>query len=303
MDFSASRSLNRVTLDVSAFPKHRLVPVEPGRTQLWLEGATLAPSQARVLDVSALTKRVERIACYPHGSDSNSAVVLELTHLPRLATRVEREGSRLVLELYDEGELPSSVTGVARDGGVARRTQTVAAENREGRPEPSQRMVGQGGAELAATTAEEAVAGVTPALLAQQAGERYGGRRINLDLKDADIHNVLRLLAEVGRVNVVTADNVQGNVTIRMRNVPWDQALDVILQAKGLGMVRRANMNPRRAARGAAKGARARDSAGGSGGATDTDRDAPHSGLLRQCGGYPVASSRSALRARQYRRR
>jgi len=71
---------------------------------------------------------------------------------------------------------------------------------------------------------------------------RYSGRRIDLDFKDADIHNILRLLAEVGGVNVVTADDVQGTVTIRMRNVPWDQALDVILQAKGLGMVRRGNL-------------------------------------------------------------
>jgi type IV pilus assembly protein PilQ len=243
VDFVASRSVDRLTLDVTAFPKHRLVAVEPGRTQLWLEGSSLAPSQARVMDVSALTKRVERVAAYPHSGDSGSSVVLELTHLPRLATRVEREGKHLVLELYDEGELPSSVTGVARDGGVARRIQTVAASNVDA---PLPPLVGtlRGHTESGSTTSssEEAVAGVTPALLGQQAGERYAGRRIDLDLKDADVHNVLRLLAEVGRVNVVTADNVQGSVTIRMRNVPWDQALDVILQAKGLGMVRRANM-------------------------------------------------------------
>ncbi|MCA9606514.1 MAG: type IV pilus secretin PilQ, partial [Myxococcales bacterium] len=59
---------------------------------------------------------------------------------------------------------------------------------------------------------------------------------------NADIHNILRLIAEVGGVNIVTSDDVSGTVTIRMRNVPWDQALDVILQAKGLGMVRRGNL-------------------------------------------------------------
>ena len=53
---------------------------------------------------------------------------------------------------------------------------------------------------------------------------------------------MLRLLADVGQVNIVTADNVTGTVTIRMRNVPWDQALDVVLQSKGLGMVRQGNM-------------------------------------------------------------
>lgn len=83
-------------------------------------------------------------------------------------------------------------------------------------------------------------AGFTATLNGQARG--FNGRRIDLDLKDADIHNILRLLADVGRVNIVTADDVSGNVTIRMRNVPWDQALDVVLQAKGLGMVRAGNL-------------------------------------------------------------
>lgn len=75
-----------------------------------------------------------------------------------------------------------------------------------------------------------------------RAARRYSGRRIDLDFKDADIHNILRLLSEVGGVNIITTDDVGGSVTIRMRNVPWDQALEVILQAKGLGMVRQANL-------------------------------------------------------------
>jgi type IV pilus assembly protein PilQ len=70
----------------------------------------------------------------------------------------------------------------------------------------------------------------------------YTGRRIDLDFKDADIQNILRLLSEVGNVNIVTSDEVKGSVTIRMRNVPWDQALDVILRAKGLGQVRTDNL-------------------------------------------------------------
>jgi type IV pilus assembly protein PilQ len=71
---------------------------------------------------------------------------------------------------------------------------------------------------------------------------KYNGRRIDLDFKDADIHNILRLLAEVGGVNIVTSDDVQGSVTIRMRDVPWDQALDVIMEAKGLGAERKGNL-------------------------------------------------------------
>jgi len=70
----------------------------------------------------------------------------------------------------------------------------------------------------------------------------YSGRRIDLDFKDADLHNILRLLSEVGNVNIVTSDKVSGRVTIRMKNVPWDHALDVILRAKQLGQVREGNL-------------------------------------------------------------
>ena len=74
------------------------------------------------------------------------------------------------------------------------------------------------------------------------ARRRYTGRRIDLDFKGADIHNILRLLADVGQVNIVTSDDVKGEVTIKMKNVPWDQALDVILRAKLLGQVREGNL-------------------------------------------------------------
>ncbi|HET6150611.1 MAG TPA: type IV pilus secretin PilQ [Polyangia bacterium] len=71
---------------------------------------------------------------------------------------------------------------------------------------------------------------------------RYIGRRIDLDFRGADIHNILRLLSDVGQVNIVTSDDVKGEVTIKMKNVPWDQAMDVILRAKLLGQVREGNL-------------------------------------------------------------
>lgn len=94
------------------------------------------------------------------------------------------------------------------------------------------------------TTAEHVSPSAQSSVLAQVAarGGAQPGRRIDLDLKDADIHNILRLLADVGKVNIITTDDVSGSVTIRLRNVPWEQALDVVLQAKSLGMVRQGNL-------------------------------------------------------------
>ncbi|WP_242342625.1 type IV pilus secretin PilQ [Anaeromyxobacter terrae] len=63
----------------------------------------------------------------------------------------------------------------------------------------------------------------------------YTGRRITLDFHDIDIRNLLRLIADVSKKNIVVADDVNGKVTVSLRNVPWDQALDLVLKAKGLG--------------------------------------------------------------------
>ena len=55
-------------------------------------------------------------------------------------------------------------------------------------------------------------------------GAKYRGAPLDLDVKDADIHDVMRLLADVGNVNIVVPDAVQGKVTLRLKRVAWDQA-------------------------------------------------------------------------------
>jgi type IV pilus assembly protein PilQ len=73
-------------------------------------------------------------------------------------------------------------------------------------------------------------------------GKEYVGRRISLDFKEVEIADVLRLVAEVSDLNVIAGDEVKGKVTIRLVDVPWDQALDVILLTKGLGFIRIGNV-------------------------------------------------------------
>lgn len=59
---------------------------------------------------------------------------------------------------------------------------------------------------------------------------------------DADLRNILRLIAEISELNIVAGDDVKGRVTIRLVDVPWEQALGVILQSQSLGMVRVGNV-------------------------------------------------------------
>lgn len=70
----------------------------------------------------------------------------------------------------------------------------------------------------------------------------YSTRLIDLDVEGADLHDVCRLLAEVGKVNIVVADDVKGSVTLVLKRVPWDRALEVILRAKGYASERDGNI-------------------------------------------------------------
>jgi type IV pilus assembly protein PilQ len=126
--------------------------------------------------------------------------------------------------------------------------QTPPTEEAPAPSRPPSRVIARDPAPAAtpAPTGDEAEAGFLSTVPMQITGARGAttgtGRRIDIDLRDADIHNVLRLLAEVGNVNIVTSDDVSGNVTIRMHNVPWDRALEVILAARSLGMQRDGNI-------------------------------------------------------------
>ncbi len=67
---------------------------------------------------------------------------------------------------------------------------------------------------------------------------RFVGRRISLDFQQADITNILRLIAEVSGFNIVVGEGVKAKVTMKLVSVPWDQALDMLLKMNGLGMIR-----------------------------------------------------------------
>jgi len=210
-------------------------------TRIVVAGAALPSGLARILDVGAYAGRVSKIASFSDPENPDQTIV-EVEHAAGTQHRLLKEANALVFEFYAAAERSPSLTGIARDGGIARKVQTVSTE--EFPVDVPRVQSGLGAHAIERTervTVPEAAQAITPALFGQ-ARERYQGRRIDLDLKDADIHNVLRLLADVGHVNIITADNVSGSVTIRMRNVPWDQALDVILQAKSLGVIRQGNL-------------------------------------------------------------
>ncbi|MFW6049992.1 MAG: type IV pilus secretin PilQ [Myxococcota bacterium] len=206
---------DRVVVDLNRPARFRIPERDTqGTARMEVAGAKLASRASRSVrgGTDSVIRRVE-------ASATRDGVVLEVDRAAASRGTAIREGNRIVWLFSPE-----------RNGRSRPRTHTIAREKDY--------------AALETDTAEAAgfLSDVPLQVRGARTRRRYSGRRIDLDFKDADIHNILRLLAEVGGVNVVTSDDVSGAVTIRMRNVPWDQALDVILQAKGLGMVRRGNL-------------------------------------------------------------
>ncbi len=139
------------------------------------------------------------------------------TPVQRIDARTSGTGTQLVLNTSGNFESMAYQTG--REYIVEIVPRSAAATSR---------AVGATGSSKAAPTA---------------AGARsYSGRPVTFNFQDVPVRTVLQLIAEESGLNVVAADNVSGNVTLRLMNVPWDQALDIVLQAKGLDKRRSGNV-------------------------------------------------------------
>jgi len=240
---------DRVIVDLGAIPAYSIGASTSGRPQLQLKSTALPETLARTLDVTAFQGTLKSITA-SHDAAAGTTL-LELDRAAEAPGTISVEGGTLVWSFpvpkpsgvpAPAAQLHIDGRAVGRDGGTVRHVITVARE-----PEPHdipriERSIHDEDPVQVETSAGGAAGFASTAGGNVLAQARYTGRRINIDLKDADIHNVLRLLADTGHVNIVTADDVSGTITIRMVNVPWDQVLDVVLQAKGLGMVRQGNL-------------------------------------------------------------
>jgi type IV pilus assembly protein PilQ len=233
--FERKGDKDRVVVALSAIPSYAMTPGPNGRIRLELRGARLASDGlARELDVSAMNGPLKSVSTFDAGGGRGTIVEIDRTTDAQGAVAVE--GKSLVWS-FDRATPRAVTSSLAKPMGGDGKSVTVERDDAPNVPriETSIR-------EPQVETASAGQAGFASSLRAQEGGGKYTGRRIDLDFQNADIHSILRMLADVGKVNVVTADDVSGAVTIRMRNVPWDQALDVILSAKGLGMVRQGNL-------------------------------------------------------------
>ncbi|MFT3755025.1 MAG: type IV pilus secretin PilQ family protein [Pseudoxanthomonas sp.] len=88
--------------------------------------------------------------------------------------------------------------------------------------------------EIAPRAAQAAMGAAPASAKGGVPARKYAGKPVTFNFQDVPVRTVLQLIAEESGLNVVASDTVQGNVTLRLTNVPWDQALDIVLRAKGL---------------------------------------------------------------------
>ena len=182
---------------------------------------------------------------FRRGPSGAGQVVVELAD-PRTTVDVREEGGRIIVDFQDTS-LPDALLRRLDVTDFATPVSTVDAV----RANADARLV------ISTSSAFEQVAYQTdnlftlefqaPSETAQPSGifnvdREYTGERLTLNFQDIETRAVLQLLADTSDLNIVVSDSVQGNVTLRLQNVPWDQALDILLTTKGLDMRRNGNV-------------------------------------------------------------
>ncbi len=168
-------------------------------------------------------------------------MIVQLTD-PRTPVNVRQEGNQVVVD-FSGTLMPKNLMRRYDVMDFATPVQTVDALRVEG----SSRLVisAQGDFEqLAYQSDNQYTIEIKPSLKRAAADEKkeYTGERLTLNFQDIDVRSVLQLLADTSGQNIVVSDSVTGNLTLRLQNVPWDQALDIVLRTKGLDKRRQDNV-------------------------------------------------------------
>jgi type IV pilus assembly protein PilQ len=178
--------------------------------------------------------------------DGGGRVIVNLTD-PSTPVDIRQEGGRVVA-VFKDTDLPSELmrrldvmdfaTPVATVDTLRTNLDTRIVISAEGKYE-----------QLAYQSDNEFTIEINPSVAEAEDGstlfsetKEYEGQRLTLNFQDIETRAVLQLLAETSGRNIVVSDTVQGNVTLRLRNVPWDQALDIVMTTKGLDMRENGNV-------------------------------------------------------------
>ena len=207
--------------------------------------ATLASSSGQTTRFAESLNRNQlslRDIDFRRGSDGAGRVVVELPN-NQVGVDIRQQGQSLVVEFLRSG-LPDTLRRRLDVTDFGTPVQSITTTQQGDRV----RMVVEprGAWEHSAYQSdnqfvlEVRAQKVDPNKLVQGAG--YAGEKLSLNFQNIEVRALLQVIADFTNFNVVTSDTVTGNVTLRLKDVPWDQALDIILQAKNLGLRKSGNV-------------------------------------------------------------
>jgi type IV pilus assembly protein PilQ len=252
LDFQSLDEVSRIVIGLSedieytvSKPESRLIVVD-------IPDARLASSLERPLDASEFLSPVSLVRAYRTRTGTRVAI-----NLRRSVEYETRRGAGNLL--YVDVSVPADMREdreIAKQGFTGAAPSTPTSSGGKGLESAylKETLIGSGGRTTDPQSAfgdgggsydPAAMIGMASGFMVDQSTATsvpYAGQRINLDLINADIHSVFRLISHVSKLNIVSGDDVQGRVTVRLENVPWDQAFAAILQAKGLGSQRFGNI-------------------------------------------------------------
>ncbi len=217
----------------------------PGQAAPPAFAAQQAPTGARPAANAAAGERAIRNIDFRRGADGSGQVVVDLSD-PRTTVDVRQEGGRIVVD-FQNTSLPQELLRRLDVTDFATPVFTVDAL----RANTDARLVVTAAADydqVAYQTDNQFTLELKPPV--QQAAspgpfdpdKEYTGERLTLNFQDLETRAVLQLIADFSGLNIVVSDTVQGSVTLRLQNVPWDQALDIVMTTKGLDMRRNGNV-------------------------------------------------------------
>jgi len=202
---------SRLAVTATAPVQTKIVTENRGRTViLSISPATIGDLLRRYLDTRYFESAVDTIKPAQVGSHT---VNLTITLREAVPYHLAQEGDQTYLD-FDPSTKP------AKPMALPQPEKAAAAAG----PAPAPKV------EVQTPTAKAVKAGETGT------GKQYSGPRLSLDFQNADIHHILRLIGEVASKNVVISDRVKGLVTLRLKDVPWEQALDIVLLSQDLGV-------------------------------------------------------------------
>lgn len=249
--FESLPEVDRVVLTLSQRTEAELIQPDPATVIVDLPRVSIDPAHERRVDTRDFGGPVEVFSAFRSPEIPGPNVRVAIKRTGESQPRLDWQGSQLRIEFPHAPALAEGMPP-ARPSAPA---PSEAAPAAEGAPTPSPESASLENPAASGTLpggaledGDEFGGPAQPAAidLLEEGGfsrsKQYQGRHISLDFEDAEIGNILRMIAEVSNLNVIAGEEVKGTVTIRMVDVPWDQALDVVLLTKGLGFLRIGNI-------------------------------------------------------------